>query len=192
MGLLPLTTGSKSKWPSTNRMTVPKVLEFSTRWWFSPRSLGKWSNLTSIFFKCVESWNHQLVNILTFQVMDFCWGAAVSTPHFFRRNFAMWQMNFPAELPDGQRNPVCLAWGIGVYRVNPPGVCGLDGWDMAGEILMVKVCATKTSTAGRMAQGWRKETYFCAWRNHMVLSCYECFQGRWFHGMVGDLKPKAE
>ena len=36
-----------------------------------------------------------------------------------------------------------LAWGIGVYRVNPPGVCGLDGWDMVGENLMVKVCATK-------------------------------------------------
>jgi len=44
-----------------------------------------------------------------------------------RRNFAMWQMNFPAELPDGQRNPVCSLGECGdpscpTYRPTRPEV----------------------------------------------------------------------
>ena len=34
---------------------------FKYFWNFHPESLGKWSNLMSMFFKRVETWNHQLV-----------------------------------------------------------------------------------------------------------------------------------
>ena len=41
------------------------IISFEARWWFqrfvfSPRSLGKWSNLTSIFFKWVETTNQEV------------------------------------------------------------------------------------------------------------------------------------
>lgn len=44
-----------------------------------------------------------------------------------RSNFAMWQMNFPAELPNGQRNPVCALGECGdpscpTYRPKRPEV----------------------------------------------------------------------
>eukprot|EP00435_Cladocopium_sp_Y103_P054164 s404_g17.t1 len=44
-----------------------------------------------------------------------------------RRNFAMWQMNFPAELPNGKRNPVCALGECGdpscpTYRPKRPEV----------------------------------------------------------------------
>jgi len=64
--------------------------------------------------------------------MDCFWD--VSHPRPARRNFAMWQMNFPAELPDGQRNPVCDRDGSVCWGLFHPRLGGLDG-----EILMILI-----------------------------------------------------
>ncbi len=71
---------SRRMWPNIFRLVflantwlmlrMPHLSTCVARWWqlkyllFSPRKLGKWSHLTIIFFKGVETcWNHQLGSV---------------------------------------------------------------------------------------------------------------------------------
>ncbi len=71
-----------------------------TRWWqlkhfleFSPRSLGKWSNLTSIFLRWVGSTTNQ---VTTSNLPTECYCAqlgAVTSAHIFLVKWEVWNSN---------------------------------------------------------------------------------------------------
>ena len=68
-------TVSRRIWPWRN-LRIDSKIQFMTRWWWfqiffdvHPGSLGKWSNLMSIFFK--RGWNHQLDEVLALKLGEW-------------------------------------------------------------------------------------------------------------------------